>query len=362
MRIAVIDSNIDFKSEIINLAMIEYNTLHSTNIACNDLQTTHGTIVCNVIQSIAPNVEIVFFPLSDKDDFYVLANMLEYIIETKCCNIINMSFGIFLSPNKQKKFEELCENLIANNIAIISASSEKHLTFPAIFKNVIAVGVSDEKNYQLEFGYYGDKAVDVVIKSVYNDIVKLDNGKCINLSTSSFATAKVSAQICQWLSSSEFTIANVIETLSINSRAKSNDITPNICPDYLSLRLVTCYLLVLRNHSASDYLHELYFCLDLLISYYGLRYWLTTTKQVFIIKNDYSQEPLWSNINYAKKTAEMSAFDIRTILCKEEHTVDYICLLLNHLVRAFEYHFDISSFKIIIDSETFNYYCQKLRL
>lgn len=168
VKVAVIDSGINLKFPItksvkksIGIGYRNDKVYHHRNI--ND-EIGHGTKICDIILSIAPDVELYIAKIFDKRliaEMDCLVKGIEWAINKKV-NIINISLGT-TSTRDLKDLKSICEEAHEKNIFIVSSLDNRNkISYPGWFKNVICVynnginRIKKNKNYLVGFGngYY----------------------------------------------------------------------------------------------------------------------------------------------------------------------------------------------------------------
>lgn len=151
VKIAVIDSGINFKNE--NLSLCNGGSACVSEVdQNNNTDFEHGTMVAGIIaayphndkgvRGINPNVKLISIDISDNDGLTNINGLIEAIqiaIDDNV-DIINMSLGV---DNNDSRLKNIINKAYKNGIIIVAAAgneSTDKILYPAKYKNVIAVG------------------------------------------------------------------------------------------------------------------------------------------------------------------------------------------------------------------------------
>ncbi|MDC7290400.1 S8 family serine peptidase [Blautia schinkii] len=163
IKIALIDDGVKRNS---NLARenIKHYKIENGNVICNkileeDCCGEHGTMCARILNQVNKEIEIYDLNIfrngsADVEDVIL---MLKFCLNLNVA-VINMSCGT-QNYIDYKKMEPVIENLINNNIFIVSAFCNNNiLSFPAVCKKVF--GVRRDISKILKFGEYGFQMCD----------------------------------------------------------------------------------------------------------------------------------------------------------------------------------------------------------
>jgi len=155
VKIAILDTGITFTTG--------YNVAGGINILDNtenfNDDNGHGSVMANIIASIAPQSDIYSVKVLDESGTGYYSDVIEGIewsIENDI-DIICMSFGAF---EYSFFLEEAIDKAFNNNIVMIAASgndASERMHYPAAYNQVISVGACDENENILNFTNGKDK-------------------------------------------------------------------------------------------------------------------------------------------------------------------------------------------------------------
>ena len=162
IKVAVLDSGLDPSSFVgkemgfsggLEIYLDENNNVAYRYDAVDDIG--HGTAVASVINSICSDVEIIPIKIVRNgiaNGTEVLVAALEYLYDSKCCNIINISAGIIACDNIGRLYS-ICQKLMHAGVIIVAAfDSDGAVSYPSAFDCVIGVdGSQADRNIK---GYW----------------------------------------------------------------------------------------------------------------------------------------------------------------------------------------------------------------
>jgi type VII secretion-associated serine protease mycosin len=167
INIAVVDTGVDLNHPDLkdNLSR-GYTSVKGTTSANDD--NGHGTHVSGIIASIANN-QIGGVGLSPKCKIMPVKSLSEkgegndsdiaegiiWAVDNGA-NIINLSLG---GPSAGKTLENAIKYAYNSNVLVVAAmgnNGQRVKNYPAAYKNVIAVGATDQNNKSASFSNYGD--------------------------------------------------------------------------------------------------------------------------------------------------------------------------------------------------------------
>jgi len=197
MTIALIDTGV-LKSVINNKCEVRHFSLSEGKLVEKYIEpeNSHGT---ECFEEIVSNTEcdklqIIDFNISEQDEnlqVWSIISAIDKSIEERA-DIINISLG--LTAYSQELFD-ICEAAVQNNIVILSAASHTNtISFPADFKNVICVKVDQQQTEKIKT--IGNMTVSISMR----DLIISEKGNEFDLSSSSFACARVCGYLCDDLS------------------------------------------------------------------------------------------------------------------------------------------------------------------
>jgi subtilisin family serine protease len=172
--VAVIDTGIDFKHPFLRgrISNIRWNFINGSNNPSDEISVGHGTHVSGIIvDSTPPNVKIMPLKVLGENGGTTLntCSAIRYAADNGA-DVINMSLGGPLGPNKRDMFSEDAINyaLSKNVIVIAAAGNEEDNVMnhsPAYYSRLITVAATDENDKKAKFSNFGD-AIDIAAPGV----------------------------------------------------------------------------------------------------------------------------------------------------------------------------------------------------
>ncbi len=190
IRIAILDSGISKTTSIGNLITESHSFVEDED---DSDYNGHGTNIATVINTVAPNAELINLKVVNKEGkgyFSDIIAAIDWSIDNNI-DIINMSFS---SGFKSNIMEKVIDKAYANGITLVASAGngEKILTqYPARYDSVISVGSSDERGVISTFSP-SDSKVDILALGENLNIISTDN-TLSNVYGTSYAAAIVSA-------------------------------------------------------------------------------------------------------------------------------------------------------------------------
>jgi len=218
VKVAVLDSMVNIFHPIFKEKKV-INCINYTDIN-SEKNTYHGTAVCGIITQIAPAAIIECFPIFN--EYYeaepqkVIA-VLQYILESRTYDIVNMSMGFF-DPCYKNEINNVCSKLKkANVILVASFDNWGSMSYPACLDSVIGVDISNEMDVKKSF-YYNDIGCVNVIYPNKQRYVAWGNGEYRIVRGTSFAAAELTGHICKYLMEMPIKeISSIADYLSMKS-------------------------------------------------------------------------------------------------------------------------------------------------
>ncbi len=231
--IAVVDSGIDVDNPIfqnIKISGVSVDFDDTTNRwvivkngNIND-EIGHGTAISSIIvKKLAESniqAELIIVKLFDKDyktDEERLLIALKYISENITCDIVHLSLGITIC-SKLYELSLLCEKLHCQGKIVIGAFDNMGaMSYPASFKHVIGVDVSELCKGKDEWVYVENSPINILTSNRIHRCSWL-NGKETLIEGSSFSAAYITAFVAQYMKMSDsydyITIMNALKDQS----------------------------------------------------------------------------------------------------------------------------------------------------
>lgn len=212
VRIAVVDTNVEVKNKVFNNYNISIcDVTNRKYIPCG-----HGTAVCGIIAKNAPDSRIDVFPIFENEYSLVeigdLVEVLKYILESKCYDIVNLSNGIITS-DCINELKHVCDQLKDEGTLVISAyDNTSMMSYPACFDSVI--GVDGENSIHNIEAYYwlNNSPVNIMGYSRQRRVAWVGNKSAIGVGNS-YLCSQITAFAANYLNGNN---VNDIETFFIN--------------------------------------------------------------------------------------------------------------------------------------------------
>ena len=213
MTVAIMDTGIDDKHpDLENNIVPGKNFTDEGNSDDTSDKNGHGTHVAGTVGAtdnekvvgVSWKVGLMPVKVLDEEGSGTLANIaegIEWIIEEKNADIINLSLGSSASTNTLKSAVENAHNAGIILIASAGNEGEDEVFYPAAYEEVIAVGSVDYDMEKSSFSNYGDK-LDFMApgEKIYSTI---PDGNYENLYGTSMAAPHVSGVVALMLAQSE---------------------------------------------------------------------------------------------------------------------------------------------------------------
>lgn len=201
MNVVIIDSGLSiyhkFKHirNVYGVSILKNNNTIKVGNCISD-EIGHGTIVANILDdNLTVEIDLFVIKIFEKSlissiDLMVYA--LDYCYKNIDCNIIQVSLG---SLYTSKELKNAIENLSNKGVTIISAfDNESSISYPAAYKDVIGVDISNKYSKLNKFDAFNTNIVDIQGADVfYRTYGLLD--KRIIVRGSSFLCSYISAII-----------------------------------------------------------------------------------------------------------------------------------------------------------------------
>lgn len=212
--ITIIDSGIDVNNPIfqnIKISGISVDFDETTNkwgVVKNgnvDDEIGHGTAISSIIiKKLAESniqADLIIVKIFDKDyktDEEKLLVALKYISENITCDIVHLSLGITICSKLHELFL-LCEKLYHQGKIIVGAFDNMGaLSYPASFKHVIGVDVSELCKGKEEWAYVENSPINILTSNRVHRCSWL-NGKETLIEGSSFSAAYITAFVAEYM-------------------------------------------------------------------------------------------------------------------------------------------------------------------
>lgn len=202
LKIVIIDSGVDLSADLFRKSEINgiYFYRNQDDYICNSHDIAdklgHGTAVCGIIKQYGLFTELYIVKIYNENyciDEGLLIYALEFIEENIECDIINLSLGIM---NPSRKLMNICKKINKKNIIMISAfDNTGAISYPAAYKEVIGVDMSQNCTHANDFIYVKNGKVNLYAKGTNTRLLWLNNTFVINRGASyatAFATAIIS--------------------------------------------------------------------------------------------------------------------------------------------------------------------------
>ncbi|KAK2055145.1 subtilisin-like protein [Colletotrichum caudatum] len=176
VKIAVLDTGIDMNHPDLEARMEnikgKYNWLSEVHKTMVHDSSGHGTFTACLLLDYAPDAELFVAKIAEKDPLRpkIIANAIDFAINTWGVDIISMSFGF---PDKQTEgyhdLEKALQDAHRNNVLLFAAASNsggrQDRAFPARNPDVIAVHSTDTNGNRSDFSPSG-KLYDISLATV----------------------------------------------------------------------------------------------------------------------------------------------------------------------------------------------------
>lgn len=182
IKIAIIDTGAN--EEHINYEKIIYkeNFTQDNNGVTRSVKDyhSHGTLVSSIIQSIAPNVELVILKAIPRN-FSTLSSFVGCVrkaLELKV-DIMNISMNC---ANNYLTLENLIERECEDKIILVASGNghNKNGFFPACYKNVVSIGSCNDRGEQSSFSNNSKDNIYILGENISiklkNDVSYVKNG------------------------------------------------------------------------------------------------------------------------------------------------------------------------------------------
>lgn len=234
IKVAVLDSGLDPTSFVgkemgfsggLEIYLDENNNVAYRYDAVDDIG--HGTAVASVINSICSDVEIIPIKIVRNgiaNGTEVLVAALEYLYDSKCCNIINISAGIIACDNIGRLYS-ICQKLMNAGVIIVAAfDSDGAVSYPSAFDCVIGVdGSQADRNIK---GYWKcGTGTSNYIKSMREKRLPWLGNTMKTVSGTSFLAPEFSAMIAKMLMKKPLSFAEVKKALDEQASGEIDELT-----------------------------------------------------------------------------------------------------------------------------------------
>lgn len=161
ITVAVIDNGVDFAHPLLapRLLTTGFDFIDDDNNPGYEegTVTSHGTFVSGLIVRVAPDVKLLPIRAFDGDGFgnsFAIAKAIHYAVDHGA-DIINMSFGMFDSC---EVIAQACKTAATSGLSLVAAcgnNSTSQPTYPAAYKDVIAVSGIGPDDLHADFSNFG---------------------------------------------------------------------------------------------------------------------------------------------------------------------------------------------------------------
>lgn len=163
IKIAVMDSGIDFSKDIPVVERVNLVDKDSEVAPWFEDTTGHGTSVASIIADVNPQAEIYSVKILDNQNCATLDRVVEgiYWCVDHDIDIINMSFGTSQNTVALKEAVKKAEQAGILMIASAGNDAQKPIEYPGAYDDVMAVGSVDKMAQKTEESAFGD-AIEIV--------------------------------------------------------------------------------------------------------------------------------------------------------------------------------------------------------
>lgn len=171
ITVAVIDNGVDFAHPLLapRLLTTGYDFIDDDDNPGYEegAVASHGTFVSGLIVRVAPDAKVLPIRAFDGDGFgtsFAIAKSIYYAVE-RGADIVNMSFGMF---DSSMIIANACKTASQSGLSLVAAcgnNSTSQPTYPAAYKNVIAVSGIGPDDVHADFSNFGEY-IDVCAPAV----------------------------------------------------------------------------------------------------------------------------------------------------------------------------------------------------
>lgn len=230
INIAIIDSGIDFSSDINVVDVIDFVDEGNELNIFSDM-TGHGTSIAGVIASsgetekiegINSNVNIYSARVLDENNSAPISRIVKgiYWAIDKKVKIISISFG---TREDNEVLKKAINDAINEGILVVAAAgnTSDEVLYPAAYKEVLAVGSVDSKGQISDFSANDKSKIDVMAPGENIKTIGAFNGSIIVTGTSISVPHVVGAASLLWIKDKKVS-ADFIKELIITSSNETN--------------------------------------------------------------------------------------------------------------------------------------------
>ena len=197
IKIVVVDTGVDLKHPAIKKFAHVITPVNFHSVFDTEDVIGHGTAVTYCIHKIAQDAELICvnaFGEKEEIDEKTLSNTLNYIHENIDYDIINISSGIVCIDNNSSLYS-ICSKIVEAGKIIVSAFDNLGaISYPAAFKDVIGVDMSQRCTSIYDYEYVEGECVNVRGRGV-SQKVPWCNGEYRTVVGSSFSAGYISGMI-----------------------------------------------------------------------------------------------------------------------------------------------------------------------
>ncbi len=280
MKIAIIDSGIEkthnrFKDCLLSGLSFKFENSNITIGSDYNDAIGHGTGVAGIIHKIVPDAQLVIVKVFHKElttTEDILCEALNWCINQKEINLINLSLGVRTS-NPSPKLFDLCQKAFNYNIPICSSAHYRIESecYPAYFDKVFGVTTGLVKK-KLQYGTLKNNPIEFLAKGTLQRLPALNNSYNLSEGTS-FACAHFTGIVAQIATQHKFNSIKELKDYLIKHSDK--DIRPVQTFNNHSVNSIPTIL-----SSATDKIIEKYFVNDILKNKKGLAAFPVSEKEV----------------------------------------------------------------------------------